>query len=315
MGNSKTVFKYFTIPQYRHEEDYLSAMNEEGWKFTHATFPGFYHFEKCEPGKATYRLDYNQEGIRNKAEYVQMFKDCGWDYICDFVGYSYFRKEGETGVEREEIFCDDASRLDMMRRVFKGRIIPLIILFAMVIIPQLFMNTVGHRGGGIFQDVMSYVFLGLAILYLIMFTATAIQFYKFEKLVSGDSLGIRLKYLGVFAIIVAMIAGVGVFFWSQYRSSYEVKENDKGYVVEAEKLNTSVVKEYDLKKGETVVFHVAEYARGHIGLSVTEKGKDPVFTCDDLNLGYYKYEIQNDGHYLIEVSGSKMTGNIEVDIK
>ena len=85
--------------------------------------------------------------------------------------------------------------------------------------------------------------------------------------------------------------------------------------MEAEKLNTSVVKEYDLKKGETVVFHVAEYARGHIGLSVTEKGKDPVFTCDDLNLGYYKYEIQNDGHYLIEVSGSKMTGNIEVDIK
>ena len=123
MGNSKTVFKYFTIPQYRQEEDYLSAMNEKGWCFTHVTFPGFYHFEKSEPEQVTYRLDYNQEGIRNKAEYVQMFSDCGWEYICDFVGYSYFRKEGEVGEEREEIFCDDASRLDMMRRVFRGRII------------------------------------------------------------------------------------------------------------------------------------------------------------------------------------------------
>lgn len=315
MGNSKTVFKYFTIPQYRQEEDYLSAMHEKGWKFTHATFPGFYHFEKCEPEKVTYRLDYNQEGIRNKAEYTQMFSDCGWEYICDFVGYSYFRKEGEAGEEREEIFCDDASRLDMMRRVFRGRIIPLIILFAMVIIPQLLINTIGHSGGGFFQDVMSYVFLGLAVLYLIMFSATAIQFYKYEKQVSGDSSGFRLKYLGVFALIVVMIAGIGVFLWSQYRSSYEVKENGKGYVVEAARLNTSVVKEYDLKKGDTIVFHISEYSRGRVELRVTESGKEPVCSVDFYNLGYHSYEIQHDGHYLIEVSGAKMVGNVEVNIK
>ena len=142
MGNSKTVFKFFTIPQSKQEEDYLSAMNEKGWRFTGVTFPGFYHFEKSEPEQVAYRLDYNQEGIKNKAEYVQMFSDCGWEYLCDFVGYSYFRKEGTAGEEKEEIFCDDASRLDMMKRVFRGKIIPLIILFVSVIIPQLFTNTV-----------------------------------------------------------------------------------------------------------------------------------------------------------------------------
>lgn len=73
MGNRKTVYKFFTIPQYQQEEAYLSAMNEKGWKFTHVSFPGFYHFEKSEPEKVSYRLDYNQEGIRNKDEYVQMF--------------------------------------------------------------------------------------------------------------------------------------------------------------------------------------------------------------------------------------------------
>ena len=29
MGNRKTVYKFFTIPQYQQEEAYLSAMNEK----------------------------------------------------------------------------------------------------------------------------------------------------------------------------------------------------------------------------------------------------------------------------------------------
>ena len=176
MGNSKTVFKFFTIPQYRQEEDYLSAMNEKGWRFTHVTFPGFYHFEKSEPERVAYRLDYNQEGIRNKAEYVQMFSDCGWEYICDFAGYSYFRKEGVVGEEREEIFCDDASRLDMMKRAYRGKIIPVVLLFALVIISQLFMNTLGNSVGGyggfIATEILSFSFLGLAIVYLVCPTST-----------------------------------------------------------------------------------------------------------------------------------------------
>ena len=320
MGNSKTVFKFFTIPQYKQEEDYLSAMNEKGWRFTGVTFPGFYHFEKSEPKQVSYRLDYNQEGIKNKAEYVQMFSDCGWEYLCDFVGYSYFRKEGTAGEEKEEIFCDDASRLDMMKRVFRGRIIPLIILFVSVIIPQLFTNTVGNSvgidGGGIVRDFLSFTLLGLAILYLIIFSVTAVQFYKYEKLVSGDSLGIRLKYVSVFALIVLMIAGIGVFFWfSSYRSSYTVTEIEKGYFVEIKKLNTSIVREYDLKKGDTVEFHIVEFERGHLYLSVTESGKEPAFYRDVYNWGYQIFEVQNDGHYQIEISGKKAIGMVEVTIE
>ena len=125
MKNNKTVYKYFSIPKYRKEEEYLSSMHEQGWRLTKVSFPGFYHFEKCEPENVSYRLDYNQEGIRNKDEYVKMFADCGWEYLFDFVGYSYFRKEGAAGEEREEIFCDDASRLDMMKRVFRGKIFQL----------------------------------------------------------------------------------------------------------------------------------------------------------------------------------------------
>ena len=324
MGNNKTVFKFFTIPQYQQEEDYLSAMNEKGWRFTHVTFPGFYHFEKSEPERVAYRLDYNQEGIRNKAEYVQMFSDCGWEYICDFAGYSYFRKEGVVGEEREEIFCDDASRLDMMKRAYRGKIIPVVLLFALVIISQLFMNTLGNSVGGyggfIATEILSFSFLGLAIVYLVFFSMTTVHYYKYEKLISGDSSGFRLNYAGVLALIVAMIAVIGVVFWFTYRwSSYTTTEIDNGYVdgyfVDIKKLNTSVIKEYDLKKGDTIEFHTVELKRGNLQLSVTENGKEPVFFCDVYNWGYYSYTIQNDGHYLIEISGKSVTGSIEVTIE
>ncbi len=315
MKNTKTVFKFFSIPQYRQEEEFLSNMSEKGWKFSRATLPGFYHFEKTEPGQVTYRLDYNQEGISNKDEYIQMFSDCGWEYVCDFVGYSYFRKAGVAGKEKDEIFCDDESRLDMMKRVFRGKIIPLITIFLLVIIPQLFTNTLGYSGGGKVQHIFAYTFLGLALLYIVIFMTTAVHFYKFEKQVSGDSLEIRLKYVGIFAFIAVLIVGIAGFFWSSYYSIYRVTENENGYVVDAERLNTSVEKEYDLKKGDTIVFHISEFERGKIHMSVRKNGKKPIFFGDFYNTGYHSVEIQKSGHYEIEISGNKTSGNIEVTIK
>lgn len=212
MSNKKTEFKYFTIPQYRQGENYLSSMHEKGWKLTGITMPGFYHFEKCEPAKVTYRLDYNQEAVSNKAEYVKIFSDCGWDYLFDFVGYSYFCKKDSLSGEREEIFCDDASRLDMMKRVFKGRVWPLIILFFGVILPQLCMNVVGYGRGGIVQDVLSVVFLVIAGLYLVLFAVMSFQFYQYEKFVSPENSGTLYKYAGIFTILLAIAVGIGFFF-------------------------------------------------------------------------------------------------------
>ncbi|HIW84093.1 MAG TPA: DUF2812 domain-containing protein [Candidatus Dorea gallistercoris] len=67
---------------------------------------GTYYFEKCAPEDVVYQLDYNQEGRRNKEEYVQMFQDRGWEYLQDHVDYSYFRKKVSEMTGPEEIFCD-----------------------------------------------------------------------------------------------------------------------------------------------------------------------------------------------------------------
>lgn len=247
MGNGKVVFKVFTIPQYRQEEEFLSSMHREGWRLAKITFPGFYHFEKCVPRKVTYRLDYNQDGARNKTEYVQMFSDCGWDYLFDFTGYSYFCKEGKCNRE-EEIFCDDASRLDMMKRVFKGRIVPLIILFGCVILPQLFMNTLGYGGGSSLQGALSIVFLLLAVLYLAIFSVTAYQFYQYEKRLMLENTSAKYKYYGIFLLLILIVIGIGIFFYLSKRPVYDVSRSADGFMTEAGQLNTCAEIESGVKK-------------------------------------------------------------------
>lgn len=315
MENKKVDFKFFTIPQYQQEEEYLSSMHEKGWKLKKITLPGFYHFEKCEPGKVSYRLDYNQEGLKNKTEYVQMFSDCGWDYLFDMAGYSYFRKEGDMDQKSEEIFCDDASRLDMMKRVFKGRIIPLIILFVCVVLPQLFVNTLGYGGGGIIQDVLSITLLLIAVLYLAIFSRMAYWFYQYEKKVLPEKKSVKYKYCGISVSILLIVICIGMFFYFSWRSVYSVSESTDGFTIVAKQLNTRVVMEYDLKEGDIVaVTHV--YVGGEIFISIGEEDKTPVFYGNSYGeMGDFTVGIPEDGRYRIECSGRRMKGLIRFVIE
>ena len=84
-------------------------MHKKGWKFVKVSLGGLYGFEACEPEDVVYQLDYNPDGVKHQNEYLQMFKDCGWEYMQDFVGYSYFRKPVSEMDGDESIFCDDES--------------------------------------------------------------------------------------------------------------------------------------------------------------------------------------------------------------
>lgn len=175
MSSIKRQIKFFDVMQYENEAIYLSTMHARGWKLKKIAFPGIYTFESCTPEQVVYQLDYNREGMNNHDEYLQLFADCGWTYLFDFVGYSYFYKPAAEMNGPEEIFCDDASRLEMMKRVFRGRITPLIILFFLVIIPQLFMNfSRGNAPFLLFFEIM-------LVLYTAIFVKFAIQYYQFRQ--------------------------------------------------------------------------------------------------------------------------------------
>jgi hypothetical protein len=169
--------QFFSISQHEKEQEYLRSMHKSGWKLVKTTGLGMYHFEACEPEDVIYQLDYNAEGLANKDEYVQMFEDCGWEYNQEFVGYSYFRKPASKGSDRdEEIFCDDESRAQMMERVFKGRLIPLLVIFFVVFIPQFFTNMTTRKNVGI------TITLGVMLVaYMSIFVTFTIQYLKLKN--------------------------------------------------------------------------------------------------------------------------------------
>lgn len=175
---TKKQFKRFTIFEYEKEQDYLREMHRSGWKFVKVSGVGMYYFEKCTPEDVVYQLDYNKDGLENKDEYLKMFDDCGWEYIQDYVGYSYFRKAvSEDGVA-EEIFCDDASRLDMMKRVLKGRLIPILINFFLILISQMIKLSLGNLP---FKYAFLTLFWILFVVYVGVFISFAISYRKFYK--------------------------------------------------------------------------------------------------------------------------------------
>lgn len=168
---TKKQFKWFTIFEYEKEQDYLRNMHKSGWKLIKIKGLGMYYFEKCTPQDVVYQLDYNKEGLAHKDEYLKMFDDCGWEYIQDYAGYSYFRKAVSESGEAEEIFCDEESRLQMMDRVIKGRMAPLLAIFFAVLLPQFIINLFS------FHNYVAAAFIGgMLAVYLVIF---AVYFTKY----------------------------------------------------------------------------------------------------------------------------------------
>lgn len=172
---TKKTLKFFTITEYEKEQDYLRQMHKAGWKFVKVSGFCVYHFEKCTPEDVIYQLDYNQEGIAHKEEYITMFQDCGWEYLQDYVGYSYFRKPASEANGAEEIFCDDSSRVQMMDRIFKGKILPLAAIFLLILVPTFIRNI----------NIADYVNAGclgaVILLYLVIFASFYSKYYKFKN--------------------------------------------------------------------------------------------------------------------------------------
>lgn len=168
---TKKEFRYFTIFNHQKEEDYLRKESKEGWRFVKVSGIGIYHFEKCAPEDVVYKLDYPQKES-SKESYIKIFEDCGWEYIQEYVGYSYFRKKADEKDDSEDIFNDEDSRVAMMERVYKMRVLPLLVLFSACLVPQFVLNLFNGR------YLLASVFCGILLVYLIFFIACAVSYYR-----------------------------------------------------------------------------------------------------------------------------------------
>ena len=136
MMKKKIVYRIFTIADYEREALYFREMHAKGWKLRKVSysillFAVKYTFEKCQSEQVSYQLDFYPMEKSERASYLQLFKDCGWEHITDFNSFSYFRKvhsEIESDAEFE-IYNDAAGKLAMVKRILTRRMLPILLLF------------------------------------------------------------------------------------------------------------------------------------------------------------------------------------------
>ena len=158
----KSVYRLVTIADYEREALYFREMHAKGWKLRKVSysillFAVKYTFEKCQPEQVAYQLDFYPMKKSERASYLQLFKDFGWEHITDFNGFSYFRKpysQIESDAEFE-IYNDAAGRLAMVKRILTMRMLPILLLFSALL--PVFSKSLG--GGSRFSWEVFLIFI------------------------------------------------------------------------------------------------------------------------------------------------------------
>lgn len=177
----KKVFKYFLLSDYEKEEEYLTEMHRNGWKLKSVKV-GLLTFEKCMPENVVYKIDFAGSKKDDKNTYIAMFSDYGWEYIQDINNFSYFRRNADgLTAEDTEIFSDNESRLEMLRKVINTRMMPLWVIFMCIVIPN-FMRAISLD----FTDepigkILAVTYIVLFALYTYVFIHCGIGFYKLKR--------------------------------------------------------------------------------------------------------------------------------------
>lgn len=167
---TKKEWKIFTIYECEKEEKYLREMHKKGWKLAKVSGLGVYRFEECAPEDVVYKRDYNTEAEKDKEGYIQLFRDCGWEHVLDYVGFSYFCKKVALINGPEEIVQNDFDKKELMKRIFRGRLISLIVILLVNIPITVVQFMVGNW-------VTACMCCGLIVLYIVIFANYCRQYH------------------------------------------------------------------------------------------------------------------------------------------
>ena len=150
---SKIEKRSFGIAEFAEEEKWLEEQHKSGWRII-KTNGNKYQFERCDVDEWIYQLDFKENGVAEE-EYIQMFMDCGWEYVLKYEKWCYFRRKKEAGVDLS-IFSDRFSKIDMYTKILQSRrLIVTVAVFAIACVIDwltIFTNVFRGDGGGWWVD-------------------------------------------------------------------------------------------------------------------------------------------------------------------
>ena len=183
MADTVTKIAFWTIADFKEEEVWLREMAREGLHLLRMVVPCFYIFEKGEPRDVIYRLDFtnNAEG----GDYARMLGEFGWENCGRCMGWIYWRRDADALANEAEgeLFSDDQSRLDMVKKVVQTRMLPLLVIFFCCVLPQFIRALDGEYiwGGGFFLGFFTVMF----VIYVYLFIHCGGKLRRMKKELEG----------------------------------------------------------------------------------------------------------------------------------
>lgn len=108
-------------------------MAQEGWHFKELGLPSNYTIESGEPRNDHYRMDFIIDR-KNFQNYLQLFKDAGWEHLGEMRGWQYFRTNAKEKFV-PEIYTNNDSKASKYQRLLIILIIFLPLMMRFVIQP------------------------------------------------------------------------------------------------------------------------------------------------------------------------------------
>lgn len=131
---SKTAWRWFWAWEDGKEERWLEEMARQGWRLVSGGI--VYRFVRDTPAEVRYRLDWRPGTNAALKEYFDLCRDSGWQHVCSFGSWYYFRASDPAA---PELYTDRAS--------LAGRYKRLIGFLALISLPNL-MGLVNTLTGG-----------------------------------------------------------------------------------------------------------------------------------------------------------------------
>lgn len=176
----KRFFRFYTIADWKEEENWLREQNKKGLKLCKLNPPVSYVFEETEPEDVVYKLEY--KNAKADLDCSQMYKDYGWEYCGTCFGWNYFRKPAaQINSENEgELFSDNQSKLEMIQNIIRTRMLPLVCIFCCCLVPSL-SNLISMEHKLIFDFILTGILGVLFFLYLYLFIHCGLKLKKMKK--------------------------------------------------------------------------------------------------------------------------------------
>ena len=114
-SETKRVLRFFWAWQDDDEGRWLAQMARQGWHLVKGGI--WFTFRRGEPREVLYRMDFRTKEEPDRGEYLRVFRDAGWEHVCNFGPWRYFRADAAAAAS--DIYSDTHSLIGKYKRLIR----------------------------------------------------------------------------------------------------------------------------------------------------------------------------------------------------